>query len=292
MKHIWIILSYCMTLWLFTSCRTLTTYYEICNVSSNLVKDEAGQFEYLGDGCTITYNFWSNGGDAGFVVTNESDEIVYIDLAKSFFIRNGVAYDYFLGRTTTSLSTFIDSSSYSATATAYGYWRNLNNYVPGAITAQKGAANSQSNSKGVSYYEKDVIALPPHSSKSISEYSISTNVFYDCEYNITPNNKETPSYSFSYDQSPIVFTNYITYRVGEDSAPKTISNTFYIDTISFLTELAAKKIVKSGCPDDRTEKSVFTVSAPDRFYIKYQKNSGPDLTRPKGPKGNVKDIYD
>lgn len=281
-----------MTLWLFTSCNTLTTYYEICNVSSNLVKDEAGQFEYLSDGCTITYNFWSNGGNAGFVVTNESDEIVYIDLAKSFFIRNGVAYDYFLGRTTTCSSTFMDSSSYAANATAYGYWKNINNYVPGAITAQKGYANSHANSKGVSYCEKDVIALPPHSSKSISEYSICSNIFYGCEYDITPLNKETPSYSFDYDQSPIVFTNYITYRVGENPTLKTISNTFYIDTISFLTERAATKIVKSGCPGERTREKVFTVSAPDRFYIKYQKNSGAYLTVPKGPKGNVKDLYD
>ena len=45
--------------------------------------------------CRVTYNFYSNGGDAGFLLTNLTDSIMYVHMDESFFVLNGVTNDYY-----------------------------------------------------------------------------------------------------------------------------------------------------------------------------------------------------
>lgn len=88
-----------------SSCSTETFYYQVCKVSSDLPTSATGAYEYKNSACEISYDFWSDGGSISFIVKNQTDEFMYIDLSKSFLIKNGIAYDYFLNRTTYSQKT-------------------------------------------------------------------------------------------------------------------------------------------------------------------------------------------
>ena len=241
-------------------------------MSSDLQKNTLGQYEYVDDACTVSYDFWRDGGEAGFVITNNSNQILYVDLSKSFFIRNGIAYDYSFERTISTYVASTSSSSSSQSGTAYGYWNTIGSYVPGAISATKVSSGGHTKSTTVSYKDKEVVAIPPYSSKFISEYLISPDVFYDCDYNITPKRKEAPTYSFDLRNSPIVFTNYITYHVGGNATQKVIDNQFYVDTITFLSKRSATSRVKVGCPQERSEKRIVNGASPVKFYIKYERS--------------------
>jgi len=76
------------------------------------------------------------------------------------------------------------------------------------------------------------------------------------------------------DDSPYVFSNRITYRVGEAAAPVQFENQFYV---SEITNYPEKEIVENEYDEFCGEKSIekydfFKVKSPDRFYIMYLKN--------------------
>ena len=50
------------------------------------------------DGIYVAYDFWMENGNAGCIVTNDTDKIITIEAWESYYIRNGVAYDYFAER--------------------------------------------------------------------------------------------------------------------------------------------------------------------------------------------------
>ena len=75
------------------------TYYQNCKVSSDLQKTYTGAYMYDSEyDCTFAYDFIGDGGKVWFVIRNNTDSMIYVDLQKSFFIKNGMAYDYFLNR--------------------------------------------------------------------------------------------------------------------------------------------------------------------------------------------------
>lgn len=76
------------------------------------------------------------------------------------------------------------------------------------------------------------------------------------------------------DESPFVFSNRITYRVGESAEPVQFENQFYV---SEITNYPEKEIVKEEYDEFCGEKSeerykFFKIKSPDRFYIMYLKN--------------------
>ena len=82
----------CVTL-LMTSC-SVKTYYQVVDVKSTNLEKESNNYVYNDGVCKIVYNFWSNGGDAGFSIVNLSEDVIYVDLGNTFYIENGMAKDY------------------------------------------------------------------------------------------------------------------------------------------------------------------------------------------------------
>lgn len=129
----------CMSL-LMTSC-SMKNYYQIVDVKSTNLQKANEHYVYNDGVCKIVYNFWKEGGDAGFSMENLSDEVLYVDLGNTFFIGNGIAKDY----------------------------------GDGINTKLVVGLNSD-----VSSIEKLVVAIPPHSLKSFSKYTIMDDVIQDC----------------------------------------------------------------------------------------------------------------
>lgn len=258
-----------------TSCNTLQTFYQVCEVQSiqNDIKTTSPNgYEFNDQNCTVTYNFWCNGGNPGFTFFNESDDIIYIDLSKSFFIKNGIAYDYFLQRIVSSSTSVSEGASSTKSGTAYGFWSTYSTIYPGAVSAAFSSAKSTAKSSTVETIEKPIVAIPPHSAKSFSEYQISAVCFYDCEQNYTPKKKESPaSYDYQLSDSPITFGNYITYTIGNDSIEYHIANDFFVNRISFLDSETALEEIKVGCPKERERIEVVKDSSPKKFFIRYKK---------------------
>lgn len=282
MKKLLLLLLPCL---LMTSCKT--TYYQVCEVASSMSPSEKGCYIYNDEACTVTYNFWSCGGNPGFCFTNNTDEIIYIDLSKSFYVRNGFAYDYYLSRSYSSAQSSTVSKSQSAgasataslSATTYGIWATGPNYgYPGAMAAALSLTNSRAlttvgattKSSEISTKEKPILGIPPHQSKIVTEYTICDGYFYNCDTYITPKKKEVSKYDYVLLNTPIEFGNYITYRIGSDPKEHHISNDFYVKTVTYNHKKAVIKKRKSGCPGNEIEREVITVASPTKFYMVYE----------------------
>lgn len=220
-------------------------YYQICKVSSDLPTSENGAYYYSTSSCDITYNFWSEYGDIYFTITNKTNKVIYIDLTKSFFSKNGIAYDYFLNRTIGSSTSLSESSVNS-------------------ITSQK--------SSSVSYKEKPIIAIPPHSTKIFCEYIIMKSPYKDCDLTEIPQKGKNVIMSFSEKNTPIEFTNYICYRIEDEEKEQFVENRFYLSQVINQHYNDTFHKVDTGCENNlyKIKNVVFIHTSPKEFYIEYK----------------------
>ncbi len=238
------------TIMLLSSCTTLTPFYQLCNVKSELPVNDDGEYQYSDNSCLISYNFWKEFGNGGFTFENKTNEIIYIDLSKSFFIRNGSSMPYFLNRTEIES---IDALTFGKTT---------------GLTA----------GKNIEYKESDVIAIAPHSHVVISEYDIATGYIHNCDYNLKPKKTETPEYEYDKVISPIQFSNYITYKIG-NGEEKVIQNDFYVNSLKILDSDRAVVETNIGCKGEKKNVKVVQGAIPVRFYIKYEQETKVDHSR-------------
>lgn len=212
------------------------SFYQVCetkpvNQESNFTNTYGGLL-YETEYCDVLYDFWSEGGAIGFNFYNKTDSIIYIDLKKTFFIKNRTAYDYFLNRE----------------------------------------------------QELDIVAVPPHALKRISEYSINNTLYLDCDLCLFPAAKATMN--FTVDNSPLIFSNYITYHVGLAGEYKVIDNQFYLSSVTNYSEPFAITFVereekcenKKNTAKDITPKTIklydrcwkiTEINTSSSFYLKY-----------------------
>ena len=182
MRKLFYLLSVLVTI---SSCSPIyyqpQTYYQNCKVSSDLQKTDTGAYMYDSENdCTFAYDFRGDGGKVWFVISNNTDSMIYVDLQKSFLIKNGMAYDYFLNRER----------------------------------------------------EKPIVTIPPYAFKCFYEYSIATDRFKFPKMNDMPLGNENDTCSFDLSNTPLKFTNFICYRVGDDGGEKIVKNSFFIREIS------------------------------------------------------------
>ena len=246
-------------------------YYQICKVSSDLPTSSTGAYEYRNPVCEVSYDFWEEGGSVRFMVTNKSDEILYLDLSKSFLIKNGIAYDYFLNRNTTASVSIAASKSASSSGTALGYWTGFGKKIPGSITETLASSIGSQKTASIAFEEKPIVAIPPKSAKVFSEYSILKDHFKDCDLYESPSKKEQSHMSFNRSTTPITFTNYLCYRIGDNTNEQFVENTFYISDVSNQHPNATLHEVEVSCPSDmyKSKETVFIKTSPKEFFVKY-----------------------
>lgn len=160
--------------------------------------------------CRISYDFWGQGGDAGFTIYNKTSEPLTVHVDKSFYIVNGNAYDYFQART------FTTAKSQTKTTYASTYLYRLNMASAGAISSGYSTA----------YEERPEIVIPAKSAKSFREYKINLLYFAHCDLPKFPSKRNVKSVRFGASDSPFVFSNSITYSVGGKAT--TAVHDFYV----------------------------------------------------------------
>ena len=217
-----------------TSC-TITCYqvFSTKPTDKNITIQEKSMI-YSDDVCVVSYDFWCNGGDPGFLVFNKTNEKLYLNLKESFFTLNGIAYDYY-----EKGSSF---SAYSHTQTK-AKTKSISDIERKAFAIIK-VGQISSNIKSDSYSEMhivgsqtaniDIVCIPPHSAKPIAKFTIASQ----------PLHKSTKEVEYSDTDTPIKFANYISYYTESNKEkPTLVKNEFYVDKTSG-TLYAMKKSYK------------------------------------------------
>ena len=157
------------------------------------------------------------------------------------------------------------------------------------------------------YYDgQSIIAIPPHASRIITKKSILTELFLDCDLDRYPEEKAVITYDES--NSPLTFTNYISYHLGESAQEKVIENTFYIAKITNYAKNLVYKFVereKRPCQNMTSDDSsnyrdtyptkvydkCYSIDISNCFYVEYEKWSNKRLYKNNENKYFYNEIY-
>ena len=256
---------------LLTSCAHTYHYCQICETKpvdeKGIKKQGNGEYQYENTQCIITYNFWSNGGSADFEFYNKTDDIIYIDLAKSFYVKNDVAHDLYGGRQWTQGSSVGIASS---VAYDYGGFRSDGVILPNTIMTANVAGISTTTVN-----EKRIIAIPAHAKKYFKTYQITGGPMISCDLQRYPS--RTARQDFSSENSPYRFSDVITYTIGDNTTPVTITNEFYVSAVANYAEpeIVVMKQREEVCENMRDANYV----APERkLYDKVIRDSVCDVS--------------
>lgn len=267
MRNLYILLT--LGLAFITSSCSSTLFYQVYKTSGTLnYNKNSNDFYYEDENCIVSYDLWSEEGNAGFQFYNKTDQIIYLDLSKSFFILNGIAYDYFQNRVFSNSTNLTSESSVRLTGVNY---LNLIQSTSYSVVGTRGASTAIA--------EKDIIAIPAKTSKIISEFKITGERIRNCNLYQYPTKNQIKTDYFSRTDSPLVFSNRIVYRKMDSEEPIHFENEFYV---SEITNYPSKEIILSVRDEFCGEKSMSRRNynkeyAPDKFYVKYAKGKSTQL---------------
>lgn len=240
-------------------------YQQIATLSSeNVSLKNDGSFAYEDGIMTIEYDFWAESGQFKFIVTNNSDEDIYLNLAESYFVDNGLAYDYYQARTYLYTSKSITSVGAKAS------------YAVAKTASEKG--------ESIEFAEKSIVGIPAHSCKVFEEFSVATTVFRECGFVRDPSKKENAVREYNGYTSPKVIENRLMFYMGDVAIP--VTNVFYVSQYQNISISNATGYVKvERCDGFKKDVKVNTYSANNKFYITYSSN---DLMSSEGNQNDRK----
>ena len=293
MKRKTLLLFFCSLLC--ASCSPVL-FQQIATLSSeNVEMKDNGSFAYEDAMVTIEYDFWSEAGKFYFIITNNTDDNLYLNLGESYFVNNGYAHDYYQSRTYVYTSRNTVTSSATASASIAGYasvgastnvatmFGNIINIGAG-LGASKGygASNSKAlaSEKGVSveYSEQPLVCIPSHSSKSFEEFNVSSSVFRECGFVRDPSRKETAVREYTENNSPRVIENRLVFQLGDVTLP--VTNIFYVSEYQNIAyENATEYVMVENGNGRKYDVEVHKMSANNKYYITYSKR---DMVSPLG----------
>ena len=247
---------------LLTSCKT--QMYQIYTVESDDVKVADTYMVHSTDDIDILFNMWADEGDFSFVINNNTDKVIYVDLSKSYFICNGFSKDYFLNRQWESSRTSTSGSGASASLGVRGRLTNGYSNYPAQMGVGAYGYDSYSRQEGVTTVERSELSIPPKSFKMVSGYPIATVIANSSKFSAT----KEGSQKYEKFSSPYQFSNYITYHVDGDKE-KSVRSEFWVSSIENVKE---KNEVKQ---ERRAENpwvitKIFRDLAPNKFYQLYK----------------------
>ena len=281
-----------LVLLLLTSCAPIT-FYQLIETEGIGLKNETDNLVFENDEIKVFYNLWSENGNPGFVFYNKTDSDIIINKRECYFIINGISYDYFQNRSYT-FSNSVESISTNSTNSfniknsqngsislkdnnvGYNSSRTNGNYSSSSKIVGNSASNSQSlgHSKGtaVTYNEDSIVKVPSKTSKVIVEFNVTQNYIQNCEIDLTPNSSKIKRATFTKENSPLVFSNRISYQLlNQENSKKEIENQFFVNRLSnygpqyfFSLESPANCGVKT-----LQQQKVFRYAKPNSFFIEF-----------------------
>lgn len=258
----------------FTSCSSIY-YYQVCKVTpDNKTAIGVNSLTYEDDNCKVSYNLWDDKGNVGFVFYNKTDKNIYLNKEESFYIFNGIAYQYFQSRTFTSTRNIGTSATKGASASTSMTGINyLDLLQTNRILATSSVGAVSSTGYSVSYAEEKIICIPSKAAKLIFEYSITDEIIRDCDLYKYPTTKQIKTISFNEANSPIKFSNRIAYSIDKSAELMFFENQFFVSEVTNYPEsdLIIMKYDEYCGQKSTSQTKYFKDVSADKFYIKYTK---------------------
>lgn len=183
-------------------------YIQVATLNSDTVQlSDKGEFYYENEVARIDYYFnVKENGLFSFSIKNLTAEDIYVDMAKSYFINNGIATDYY-GRSTTVTVGSSRSSSYSINTSYSNY---PNKIETSGIASSYTVSESVSETKTSASY----VGIPGESARVFTGFMISDTHYTEKGFEEYPYQGYPEVREFNKDESPLVIINRITLIVG------------------------------------------------------------------------------
>jgi len=220
---------------MFTSC---TSVYQVFETNSNDTKLKNNIYLHENNDLNISYNFWAEGGKVAFKINNKTESPIYIDWDKSHFISNGISFEYWYDVEETNSFNSSETSNNSKTIITNDIINVLEGNTVGLSQINSSViGKNASQSLTFKTRPKKNIQIPAKSSIIVSKFSINKTPYFDCDFNLKNTILKSPkSKTFTKDDSPLLFRNYLTYYTNDSfEQAKSIDNEFFISSISFLS---------------------------------------------------------
>ncbi|MCM1177124.1 MAG: hypothetical protein NC308_06835 [Clostridium sp.] len=237
MKHILMIIAATVSA---VSCSP-KFYQQIATLSSDNVKlQDNGEFLYVHPDFSIIYDFWSESGNFSFLVSNNTDEDIYLNLEDSHFINNGYAYDYYQART------------YSCRPV-----ETVKDIPSGCLT----------RIDRIEYAEQKIVCIPSHSSKSFGEFYVSSTPYRECGFIRDPSSKENAVKEYEAADSPRIIENRLAFKVSGTSV--IVNNVFYVSEYRNIAVNESEETIKINTCSGKKYVKINRFGSSDKFYISY-----------------------
>lgn len=259
-----------------TSCKS-SFYYQVYKTEASqkmIHKDD--KIAYEDENCIVSYNLWKNGGNMGFIFTNKTENDIFLNLEQSYFILNGISYNYYKDRVFTSaVSSGVSESSGSTASKSIIGLNYLNLFQTNKAVVSRTSGIVSSSGSSISFNEQKIVCIPTKTSKIINEYNITESLIRDCDLLRYPSKKQIRTIHFTKNESPLVFSNRITYALENSSNLIEFENEFYVTEVTNYPE---KEIIGKEydefCGEKGDEKvKYFKNFSPKMFYIEYTKGN-------------------
>lgn len=143
-----------------------------------------GTFSYNENDLTIDYDFWSDHGKVGFIITNNTNEDIYIDLSRSFLIVNGMTFDYCRNRTYKSKTSGIVNNLCSEKGTTADNRKSMT-YV-----LDKDATSPDRYNYNIETTEKEGVWIPAHAARYFCEFYLLQDTYRRYGLPLNPSRKK------------------------------------------------------------------------------------------------------
>lgn len=225
MRHV-LTLALVMTV---VSCNT-TRYLQVYDIMPGEGVELRDGYPVYDDGVmTVAYDFWGDGGRADCFITNNGEENIYVDLAETFFVKNGLSDTYYKERTHTE--TWTSAVETKAVALSSGGAAMLTPFHSYTYGVMQGASSSVGNS--LSETQQQIVVIPPGTMAFVGGHSIlSGNYLTNRGYEHDPGSSNKGETEYTAGSSPLKLGNIITYRIGRDDEWHDLRNEFYLHRLT------------------------------------------------------------
>jgi hypothetical protein len=255
-KNIYTVLVIILFAGLFAGSGGVKNYYQVYNAVNENGTLVDNNIVFEDNNCKIVYNLFADGGDFGFTIYNKTLGDIVLNVDKSYFVINGLVYDYYQNRVFTTTNT---------------------NKIPVQVSSSgvKKTYVTTTTENTVDTPEQATLTIPANTHRNINGYQLISRLYSTCELLKYPNPADVKALTFTKANSPFVFYNIISYTAGGVS--RTVENNFYISQITNLPEkMMLTKFKTTNCPDETgpfSPKSidiyVFKDASPNSFFFKY-----------------------
>ena len=230
-----------------TSCASTYQYVQILETrqyenAPQLCQERDGALVFQNEDCEVTYNLWSKGGDMSFDVYNRTGKILYVDLAKSFLIENGVACDYdWPNKSLAGSGTNVVAGQFEADKEEPALRSKTSMMQQYKVPVQETTVVYNQYSR-----EQKLVAVPPHSHKRVFSHRIASTPYLSCDLPRYP--EETASVAFDSVTTPFSIANYVTYFLDGNTREEVVVNRFYVSAIKNYSEPSVVDFIEMGKP--------------------------------------------